>query len=104
MGLYGWALRGQMSSPPRLIKPLWWRESRQSLQGCQSKKGGLEMRESTQRHLLGLVAIGRGGLASRVSSPRAWVPIPLEKTSLSSKHREEKYLLCLLYRAYAFCL
>lgn len=62
------------------------------------------MRESAQRHLLGLVAIGRGGLASGASSPGAWVPIPLEKTSLSSKHRGEKYLLCLLYRAYTFCL
>lgn len=61
-----------------------------------SKKGGLEMGESTQRLLLGLVAVGRDGLASGTLSPGAKVSVSLEETSHSSKHRGERYLLCLL--------
>ena len=68
-----------------------------------SKKGGLEMGESTQSLLPGLVAVGRGGLASGTSGPGAGVSIPLEEASRSSKHRREKYLLHLLYKMPFVC-
>lgn len=41
-----------------------------------SKKGGLEMGESTQRLLPGLVAVGRGGLASGTLSPGVSLHFP----------------------------
>lgn len=71
--------KGADEVPCRVNKAPLVERIRAELAGTlRSNKGSLEMGESTQRLLPGLVAVGRGGLASRASSPGARVSIPLE--------------------------